>query len=140
MGRLLSRPGKAEGVIPESGYRRVSPVSVGLRCKCPRCGEGPLYAGFLTVAERCSACGTDLSKADSGDGPAVFIIFILGFLVVPLALLLEAQLAPPMWVHMVVWPPVILGGALAMLRPMKGVMIALQYHHRASDSGTETYD
>ncbi len=144
MGRLLSRaagaPG-AEGVISESGYRPgVSPISAGLRCKCPRCGRGPLYVGYLTVAERCSACGTDLSKADSGDGPAVFIIFILGFLVVPLALLLEARLAPPMWVHMVIWPPVILGGALALLRPMKGVLIALQYHHRASDSGTETYD
>ena len=130
-----------EAAISESGYRPGgSPISTGLRCKCPRCGRGPLYAGYLTVAERCSVCGTDLGKADSGDGPAVFIIFILGFLVVPLALLLEAQLAPPMWVHMVVWPPVIVGGALALLPPMKGVLIALQYHHRASDSGTETYD
>ena len=118
----------------------VSPIAVGLACKCPRCGRGALYDGFLTVAERCAVCGTDLGKADSGDGPAVFIIFILGFIVVPLALLFEAQFAPPMWVHLAIWPVVILGGALALLRPMKGVLIALQYHHRASESGAQDYD
>ena len=127
--------------MPREGYHsRVSPVSAGLGCKCPRCGKGALYQGFLTVAESCTACGLDLRKADSGDGPAVFLIFILGAVVVPLALLLEARLEPPYWVHLVIWPPVILGGTLALLRPMKGVLIALQYHHRASDSGTESYD
>ena len=75
-----------------------------------------------------------------GTGPAVFIIFILGMVVVPLALLLEARLAPPMWVHLVVWPPIILAGALALLRPFKGVMIALQYRHKASEGGTVDYD
>jgi uncharacterized protein (DUF983 family) len=99
-----------------------------------------VFDGFLTVAESCSACGLDLSKADSADGPAVFVIFILGFLLVPLALLFEAMVEPPLWLHVVIWPPLILGGSLALLRPMKGVMIALQYHHKASDSGTETYD
>ena len=125
----------------DHGYRpRVSPISAGLGCKCPRCGRGKLFDGFLTVAKRCEFCGCDLEKADSGDGPAVFIIFILGALVVPLALLLEANAAPPYWVHLVLWPPVILGGSIALLRPFKGVLIALQYHHRASDSGTERYD
>jgi uncharacterized protein (DUF983 family) len=99
-----------------------------------------VFDGFLTVAESCSACGLDLSKADSADGPAVFVIFILGFLLVPLALLFEAMVEPPLWLHVLIWPPLILGGSLALLRPMKGVMIALQYHHKASDSGTETYD
>ena len=127
--------------MSESGYRpRVSPVSAGLACKCPRCGRGALFDGYLTVAERCTVCGLDLRKADSGDGPAVFIIFILGFLIVPPALIFEAMAAPPMWLHMVIWPPLVLIGALALLRPMKGVMIALQFHHKASDSGTETYD
>lgn len=127
--------------MSDSGYTpRVSPIATGLACKCPRCGRGALFDGYLKVAERCSACGTDLRKADSGDGPAVFIIFILGFLVVPLALLAEVLFGPPMWVHMAIWPIVILGGALALLRPMKGLMIALQYHHRASDSGTQSYD
>ena len=127
--------------MEEEGYSpRVSPLKVGLACKCPRCGRGPLFDGFLTVAERCKACGADLRKADSGDGPAVFIIFILGAVVVPLALLLEARVEPPYWVHLVLWPPVILGGSVALLRPFKGVLIALQYHHRASDSGIERYD
>ncbi|MDJ0608748.1 MAG: DUF983 domain-containing protein [Kiloniellales bacterium] len=127
--------------MPEQPYRsRVSPVSAGLGCRCPRCGRGRLFDGYLSVAERCTECHLDLTKADSGDGPAVFIIFILGFLVVPLALLLEAMAAPPYWVHVVIWPIVILGGALALLRPLKGLLIALQYHHKASDSGTQSYD
>lgn len=127
--------------MSESGYpSRVSPISAGLGCRCPRCGKGALFAGYLTVAERCSVCGLDLRKADSGDGPAVFIIFILGFLIVPLALIFEATVAPPLWLHMVIWPPLVLVGAMALLRPMKGLLIALQYHHKASESGTETYD
>ncbi len=127
--------------MSDGGYTsRVSPISAGLSCKCPRCGRGALFDGFLSVAESCAACGLDLRKADSADGPAVFVIFILGFLLVPPALLFEAMVEPPLWLHVVIWPPLILGGSLALLRPMKGVMIALQYHHKASDSGTESYD
>jgi uncharacterized protein (DUF983 family) len=127
--------------MADSGYTpRRSALATGLACRCPRCGRGALYSGFLTVAERCGECGLDLRKADSGDGPAVFVIFILGFLVVPLALWVEAQFAPPMWLHVVLWPPLILGGSLGLLRPMKGVLIALQYRHKASDSGTVKYD
>jgi uncharacterized protein (DUF983 family) len=117
-----------------------SAIATGLACKCPHCGQGRLFAGFLTVAERCAACGLDFKKADSGDGPAVFIIFILGFLVVPAAFWVEFRLEPPMWLHLTIWPPVILGGALGLLRPMKGMMIALQYRHQASESGTVDYN
>ncbi len=117
-------------------YPRLSPFRAGLACKCPRCGRGPLYSGVLTVAERCSACGLDLQKAGSGDGPAVFIIFILGFLVVPLALLFEAKIEPPMWLHVAIWPALILGTSLGLLRPVKGVLIALQYRYKARESGT----
>ena len=124
---------------PEAGPG-VSPIKAGLTCKCPCCGRGALYAGFLEVAERCGVCGLDFKKADSGDGPAVFLILILGAVVVPLALLLEAKAAPPMWVHVMIWPVVILGGAIGLLRPMKGLLIALQYHHKASESGTQDYD
>ncbi len=127
--------------MSDQGYfPRRSPIATGLACKCPRCARGALFAGFLSVPERCSACGLDLGKADSGDGPAVFIIFILGFLVVPLALLFEAKVEPPMWLHVMVWPVVILGGSLALLRPMKGLLIALQYRNKASDSGVLDYD
>ncbi len=127
--------------MPEQPYHpRVSPVAPGLACRCPRCGKGKLYDGFLTVAETCKVCRLDLRKADSGDGPAVFIIFILGFLVVPLALLLEAKVGPPYWVHVAIWPVVILVGALGLLRPLKGLLIALQFHHKASDGGAQRYD
>ena len=125
--------------VDGNGLKR-SPFATGLACKCPRCGQGRLFAGFLTVAESCTVCGLDLKKADSADGPAVFIIFILGFLVVPLALWVESRFAPPLWLHMTIWPPVILGGALGLLRPMKGVMIVLQYRHQASESGAIDYD
>ena len=82
-----------------SGYRPVvSPYAVGLKCRCPRCGKGRLFQGFLTLRKACEACGLDFSKADSGDGPAVFMIFILGFTVVPLIVFVEFIYEPPVWV------------------------------------------
>lgn len=110
-------------------YPSVPPLRAALGLRCPRCGEGRLFSGFLTVAERCDSCGLDLKGQDSGDGPAFFIICILGLLVVPAALLLEVVAGPPLWLHAVLWPPVILGGSLWMLRPFKAYMIALQYRH-----------
>ena len=114
-------------------YPHVSPFAAGLTCRCPRCGSGKLFRGFLTVAERCEVCDLDLSAHDSGDGPAVFIILILGFVVVALALWVEMSFAPPLWLHAILWPPVILGGALAMLRPFKATLIALQFKHYTDD-------
>lgn len=116
--------------MTEPEFGSVSPIKAGLACRCPRCGQGHLYKGFLTVADTCENCGLDLTKEDSGDGPAVFIILLLGFVVVGLALWVEVSFAPPLWLHAVLWGPLILGGSLAMLRPLKGVMIALQYHHK----------
>ncbi len=112
-----------------------SPYKTGLLCRCPRCGDGRLYRGLLTVAERCEACGFDLSAQDSGDGPAVFVILVLGAVVVALALITESALAPPLWVHAVLWPPLILGGAVVMLRVFKSLLISMQYRHRVSGFG-----
>lgn len=112
----------------------VSWLSAGLRSRCPRCGDGALYEGLLTVRERCEACGLDLRNQDPGDGPAVFVILILGFLVVGCAVLLEIKLEPPLWVHAILWPPIVLGGAILMLRTFKAVLLALQYRHRATSS------
>ncbi|MSP67177.1 MAG: DUF983 domain-containing protein [Alphaproteobacteria bacterium] len=109
-----------------------SPLSTGLRCRCPRCGQGKLFAGYLTVAPVCGVCGLDLSRHDSGDGPAVFVILILGLAVVGLALVAEITLQPPLWLHMLVWTPVVIGGSLALLRPLKGLMIALQYRNQTA--------
>jgi uncharacterized protein (DUF983 family) len=122
--------------MSDTEYPPVSPFSAGLACRCPRCGRGRLFDGYLKVAEKCPVCGLDLSAQDSADGPAVFIIMILGFIVVGLALIVQVTFSPPRWVHLVLWPPVIIAGALAMLPPFKGVMIALQYRHRRSDHDT----
>ncbi len=80
------------------------------------------------------------AKPIPGDGPAIFIIFIVGGLVVPLAFWLDASVQPAIWVHMVVWPIFIIALSLALLRPAKALLIALQFRHRASDSGTVKYD
>ncbi len=107
-------------------------AAAGLRCRCPRCGEVALYDGLLTVRESCTVCGFDLRAQDPGDGPAVFVILILGAVVVALAVFVEMKFEPPLWVHAVIWPWVILGGAIFMLRVFKATLIALQFRHRAS--------
>lgn len=116
-------------------YPRLSPFKTGLACRCPRCGRGRIFSGFLKIADRCSVCGLDYGGEDAGDGPAVFIILIMGALVVLLALLTEAWFAPPYWVHLVLWGPVILIGSLLLLRPFKATMVALQYRHKAGEGG-----
>ena len=110
-------------------------ILTALACKCPRCGEGSLYpSGFnLVLLPACPVCGLNLSKNDSADGPAVFLIFILGFSLVPLALLFENIFAPPLWVHGVLWGIVALGATIGMLRPLKAYIIGLQYKHRPED-------
>jgi uncharacterized protein (DUF983 family) len=108
-------------------------VRAGLRCRCPRCGKGKLFRGFLTLPPRCGDCGLDYGFADAGDGPAVFIMFFAGFIVVGAALVTEVLYHPPYWVHAVLWLPLILIVTLGPLRPMKGLMIALQYYHKAGE-------
>jgi uncharacterized protein (DUF983 family) len=108
-----------------------SPVVAGLAGRCPRCGKGPLFKGFLTPRPDCTTCGLDFGFADSGDGPAVFIMFIAGFILVGGALFVETAYEPPFWVHALIWPPLTVALCLGLLRPLKGLMIALQYHHKA---------
>ena len=120
----------------KSTQLRTSPWRVGPLCRCPRCGQGPLFAGLLTVAPVCKVCGLDLAVQDSGDGPAVFVILVLGAIVVGLALAVELIFAPPLWLHMVLWPPLIVVGALTLLRPFKATLIAFQYRHRVAGLGS----
>lgn len=112
-------------------------LAVGWRCKCPKCGEGDLYGpGFtLTMREKCPVCGLDFSHSDSADGPAVFLIFVLGFLLVPLALWVDAVFLWPLWFHALVWGVCALVLTVGSLRPLKAYVIALQYKHRSSDWG-----
>ena len=108
-------------------------IRSGLRGYCPRCGKGKLFAGFLTLAPRCEHCGLDFSFADSADGPAFFVMFISGFIVAGSALVVELIYAPPYWVHAALWGPLNLITTLVPLRPLKGLMIALQHHHKAEE-------
>jgi len=115
----------------------VDPVRAGLTGRCPRCGEGKLFSGFLTVAKRCANCGLDFGFADAGDGPAVFVILIIGFIVVGLALWMEVTTSAPLWLHFVLWVPLTLVLSLAALRLIKGLLIALQYRHKAAEGRLE---
>lgn len=114
-------------------WPEVDPISAGLKGRCPRCGEGKLFSGFLSVGKRCGSCGLDYSFADAGDGPAVFVILIIGFLVVGLALWTEVSLNPPLWLHLILWIPLALILSLAALRLIKGVLITLQYRNKAAE-------
>jgi uncharacterized protein (DUF983 family) len=114
-----------------------TPLTAALACKCPRCGQGDLYksAFSLSVQDKCPECGLILAENDNGDGPAVFLIFILGFLLVPLALIFEQIFSPPLWVHAVLWTVVALGITLGSLRPLKAFIMALQFKHRPGGPG-----
>lgn len=114
-----------------------SPVAAGLRGRCPRCGEGQMFDGFLALHKTCDHCDLDYDFADSADGPAVFIMFIVGFVVVGLAMWVEFTFMPPIWLHLVMWFSLTIALALVLARPLKGVMIALQYHHRAEEGRRE---
>ena len=109
--------------------RLPSPFVTGLKCRCPRCGEGPLFRGYLKTWSRCDSCGLDLTFAQSSEGPAVFIIFVVGFLIVGAAALTEMAFHPHPLVHLALWIPGTIILSLALLRPFKAVMIALHYHH-----------
>ena len=111
----------------------VEPIAAGLKGHCPRCGRGRLFSNFITVARECEVCGLDYSFADAGDGPAVFVILIIGFIVVGLALWLEVSAGPPLWVHFALWIPLTLGLSLGALRLAKGVLITLLYANSASE-------
>jgi uncharacterized protein (DUF983 family) len=113
------------------------PIAKGLRCRCPRCGEGKLFTGFLTLRPSCERCGLDYKFADAGDGPAVFVILIGGAIVVAAALITEVAYRPPYWLHALLWVPLILLVTLVPLRPLKGLLIALQFHHRAAEGRLE---
>lgn len=117
---------------PESSSLR-APVVRGLTCRCPRCGKGRLFRGFLALAPRCEQCGLDYGFADAGDGPAVFIIMLSGFITVGGALAVEVLYQPPYWVHALLWVPTILVTTLLPLRLAKSLLIALQFHHKAAE-------
>lgn len=118
-------------------YPPVSPYAVGFACKCPRCGQGALYQKFLSLRDRCPSCDLDYAQADAGDGPAVFVIFIVGFLAVTIAIT-----ARFVWYWSI---PAAFGisavftiiATIALLRPLKAVLIALQFRNKAEEGRLE---
>jgi uncharacterized protein (DUF983 family) len=122
MAKPATPPAQAGGVAP---FWRAAALG-----RCPRCGEGPVFRGLLDVAPACSVCGLDLSAHDAGDGPAVAGIFVLGTLTVIGAFLVEFRLDPPFWVHLVLWPALLLPATVATTRFAKAALIWLQWRNR----------
>lgn len=118
-------------------FPRVSPYAAGLGTKCPRCGQGKLFDGFLRLCPSCEACGLDYSKADSGDGPAVFVIFIVGFVGVVVAIVARYVFYASIPVAFVISAGISIALILGLLRPLKATMIALQFQHKAAEGKLE---
>jgi uncharacterized protein (DUF983 family) len=114
-------------------YPDLSPVSTGVRGLCPRCGRGRLFAGYLKVADKCEACGLDYGFAETDDGAAWFVMLIAGAVAVGLALFVEVAWQPAYWIHALVAIPAAVGLPLALLRPIKGVLIAQQFRTKAEE-------
>ncbi len=115
------------------GGRAVSPLVAGLLARCPRCGRGSLFQNGLMLRPACSGCGLDYKFIDTGDGPAVFAILILGFVVLGLALFVEFRYEPPVWIHVVLWGLLTPLLAFVLLRFLKAILIALQWTHKAEE-------
>lgn len=110
-----------------------APALVALRGLCPRCGARTLFAGLATFAPKCRACGLDYSSFNVGDGPAAFLIFIVGGIVVGLAIWVELAFSPPFWVHILLWLPLAIVMTIGLLRLSKALLLALEYRHRARE-------
>lgn len=115
----------------EQRFAPIDPIKTGMKGLCPRCGQGQLFGGFLGLKKSCRRCHLDFSLADSGDGPAVFVMTAVGFIVVGLALWLEVNYSPPLWLQLLIWFPISIALGLYLLRAMKGIMICLQYKNKA---------
>lgn len=116
---------------------RLPPIPTGLRGRCPRCGQGALFEGFLAFKPSCAVCGQDFTEFDSADGPAFFVMSIVGTLVVGIALWLEIAYEPPVWVHALVAVSLTVALSLLLVRPLKGMLAALQFHHKAEQGRFE---
>ena len=96
---------------------------------CPRCGRGKLFEGLLTIRPACAACGLDLTAQQTGDGPVVLVMLLLGTILVIAAFFVEFHFNPPLWVHVVLWPILGFPLAIALMRPLKAGFVAIQYRH-----------
>ena len=116
-----------------SPFQTPSTLAAGLRCRCPRCGEGQVFSRFLTVAERCEACGLDFGFAEPADGPAFFVMTGVSILVMAVWAAWAVAAHPPIWAQFLVVVPALVGGCLACLRPVKAWLVAEQFFHKAKE-------
>ena len=120
-----------------SSQSETSVLHASLACRCPRCGNGRLFKQLLNLRENCSHCGLDYRFIDTGDGPAVFVIFLLGIVILGGALYVEFGFEPPVWVHVALWGLLTPLLAIVLLRFMKALLIALQFKHQAEEGRLE---
>lgn len=121
-------------------YDNPTSLQAGLTCRCPRCGEGKLFAGFLRLAKRCDRCGQDFSFADPADGPAFFVMTGVGIVVIAIWAWAVVAWNPPLWVQFATVFPALLAGCLGTLRPVKAWLVAEQYIHKASEGGASSVE
>ena len=119
-------------------WTRLDPLRTGVRGRCPRCGEGHLFRGFLKLRDRCEVCGLDYSFADPADGPAFFVLCFASVPSVILTLWIELHFSPPFWVHLLTSFPFLLATCLMPLRPLKGWLVASQYIYKAKEGKIAT--
>ena len=117
----------ASGAVSEP-----SPLAAAIKGQCPRCGQGRLFDGWVRFAPRCGACGLDLDSFNVGDGPAAFLILLVGAVLTVLAVVVDQAASPPWWVHLV-WLPVGLALTVGGLRVAKAWLLAQEYRHRARE-------
>jgi uncharacterized protein (DUF983 family) len=110
-------------------YDSPAPIVSGLRCRCPRCGEGKLFQGFLKLS---------YAFADPADGPAFFVMSGVGVIVIAIFAWVEIAYRPPVWVHFVTVFPALIGACLGTLRPVKAWLVASQYIHKAEEGRFES--
>lgn len=113
---------------------KLSPINTGLKGRCLRCGEGSLFSGFLKFAKRCEACGLNLDIEDAGDGPAVFVIFLAGIFIMPMAVAFQLVVDAPAWLTLIIWGPILVAACILMLRPLRGLMLNLQIKNDAHEA------
>jgi uncharacterized protein (DUF983 family) len=118
--------------MSEDAWPPLNTLSTGIRCRCPRCGKGPLLKGYLSLREACPACGLDYGFAEPADGPAFFVMSGMGVIGMIAFMTFEFTVHPPIWVHMAVTFPLIVLACIAVLRPFKGWMVAEQFVHKAA--------
>lgn len=108
-------------------------VRAAIEARCPKCGNGPLFDSWVKFAPRCRACGLELDRFNVGDGPAAFLILIVGGLVTALALMLQLSASPPFWVHIILWVPITTALVILCLRASKAALLILEYRNQARE-------